>query len=223
MVNSILQISSMILAVIGLVGTCAVTGLPQWRVTAFIGDKLVVFESRWEGLWMNCVQQVNIRMQCKMYDSFLALSAELQAGRALMCLAVALALASNLLAALGMNCTRGFIESEQAKRRILVGAGAMLILTGILVLIPVSWAGNSIIRDFYDPLVPMAQKHELGEALYIGWATAAFLIAAGAIFCCSCLGGEEKSYSYRPARDVKYNPKQKTKKVPSMYSKSEFV
>ncbi|GCB75268.1 claudin-8-like [Scyliorhinus torazame] len=223
MVNSALQISSLILAVIGLVGTCAVTGLPQWRVTAFIGEKLVVFENRWEGLWMNCVRHANIRMQCKVYDSFLVLSSELQAGRALMCVAVALAFLSNLLAGLGMNCTRGLIESEQAKRRVLVGAGAMLILTGIIVLIPVSWVGSTIIRNFYDPLVPLALKHELGEALYIGWATAAFLIAAGAIFCCSCLGGEEKSYSYRPAQDVKYSPKQSTKKVPSMYSKSEFV
>ncbi|XP_078088107.1 claudin-8-like [Mustelus asterias] len=223
MVSSALQITSLILAVIGLVGTCAVTGLPQWKVTAFIGAKLVIFENRWQGLWMNCVRQANIRMQCKIYESFLILSPELQASRALMCVAVALAFLSILTAALGMKCTRGLIESEQVKRRILLAAGVLLILTGIIVLIPVSWVAHTIIRNFYDPLVPEAVKHELGEALYIGWATAAFLIIAGAMLCCSCLGGEEKNYSYRPAQYGKYKPKQTTRKVPSMYSKSEFV
>ncbi|XP_041067366.1 claudin-8-like [Carcharodon carcharias] len=223
MVSPALQLVSLILAVIGLVGTCAVTGLPQWKVTAFIGDKLVVFENRWEGLWMNCVRQANIRMQCKMYDSFLMLSPELQASRALMCVAVALAFLSILIAAVGMKCTRGLIENEQVKHRILIGAGVMLILTGIIVLIPISWVGHTIIRNFYDPLVPDSLKHELGEALYIGWATAGFLIVAGAILCCSCLNEEARSYSYRPAQYGKYNPKQTARKIPSMYSKSEFV
>uniref|UniRef100_UPI00398EC7ED claudin-8-like n=1 Tax=Pristiophorus japonicus TaxID=55135 RepID=UPI00398EC7ED len=223
MVSSALQIVSLILAVIGLVGTCAVTGLPQWRVTAFIGDNLVVFENRWEGLWMNCVRHANIRMQCKVYDSFLALNPELQASRALMCVAVVMAFLTTLIAAIGMKCTRNPALNEQMKSRILIGAGVMFILTGIIVLIPVSWVGNTIIRNFYDPLVPNAQKHELGEALYIGWTTAGFLIAAGAILCCSCLPEEGKNYSYTPAQYGKYNPHQKARKIPSMYSKSEFV
>ncbi|XP_067848869.1 claudin-8-like [Heptranchias perlo] len=223
MVSSALQIVSLILAVVGLVGTCAVTGLPQWKVTAFIGDNLVVFENRWEGLWMNCIRQANIRMQCKMYDSLLALSPELQASRALMCVAVVLVFLTILIAAMGMKCTRFTFENEHVKSRILIGAGIMFILSGIIVLIPVSWVGNTIIRNFYNPLVPNAQKHELGDALYIGWATAGFLIAAGAILCCSCLPEEGKSYSYTPAQYGKYNRHQTTRKIPSMYSKSEFV
>lgn len=223
MVSSILQIVSLSLGVIGLVGTCAVTGLPQWRVTAFIGENLVVFENRWEGLWMSCVRQVNIRMQCKIYDSLLALGPELQASRALMCVAVVLEFLTILLAALGMKCTRSPVESELAKGRLLIAAGIMFILAGILVLIPVSWVGNTIIRNFYNPLVPNAQKRELGEALFIGWATAGLLMAAGALLCCSCPPEGEKSYRYAPAHYGKSNPPQPTRKVPSMYSKSEFV
>ncbi|XP_051870468.1 claudin-8-like [Pristis pectinata] len=223
MVSSALQIVGLVLGVIGLVGTCAVTGLPQWRVTAFIGDNLVVFENRWEGLWMNCVRQVNIRMQCKIYDSLLALPPELQASRALMCVAVALQFLTIFLAAAGMKCTRSQFGSERAKSRILIAAGVMFIFGGILVLIPVSWVANAIIRNFYNPLVPNAQKHEIGEALFIGWATAGSLIAAGAILCCSCPPEDGKSYSYAPARCGKYNQHQPTRKIPSMYSKSEFV
>ncbi|XP_069748488.1 claudin-8-like [Narcine bancroftii] len=223
MVSSVLQIVGLVLGVIGLVGTCAVTGLPQWRVTAFIGDNLVVFENRWEGLWMNCVRQINIRMQCKIYDSLLALRPELQASRALMCVAVALEFLTILLAAMGMKCTRSPVESEVAKSRILIAAGLMFLLTGILVLIPVSWVGSTIIRNFYNPLVPNAQKHELGCALFIGWGTAGFLLAAGAVLCCSCPPEHGKRCRGAPAHYGKYRTHQATRKVPSMYSKSEFV
>ncbi|XP_062907002.1 claudin-8-like [Mobula hypostoma] len=223
MKSSALQIVGLVLGVIGLVGTCAVTGLPQWRVTAFIGDNLVVFENRWEGLWMNCVRQANIRMQCKIYDSLLALPPELQASRALMCTAVALQFLTVLLTAMGMKCTRSTFASGRLKSRILITGGVMFLITGILVLIPVSWVGNSIIRNFYDPLVPNAQKHEIGEAIFIGWATAGFIIAAGAIFCCSGLPEDGKGYSYAPGHYGKYNQHRPTRKVPSMYSKSEFV
>ncbi|GCC22089.1 claudin-8-like [Chiloscyllium punctatum] len=223
MVSSPLQVVSLVLAVIGLVGTCAVTGLPQWSVTAFIGSKLVVFERNCEGLWMSCVQQATFRMQCKFYDSFLILRPELQAGRALMCTAVALAFLSILVAATGMKCTRGGIPDEQVKSRLLMGAGVLLILTGIVVLIPVSWTANIIVRNFYNPLVLEARKRELGEALYLGWATAGFLLAAGVILCCSCVNGQKRSYSYRPGQQGKQPPKQTTRKIPSMYSKSEFV
>ncbi|XDV32797.1 hypothetical protein PO909_003520 [Leuciscus waleckii] len=63
----------MCVTLIGLIGAAASTGMPMWRVTAFIGENIIVMETRYEGLWMNCYRQANIRMQCKVYDSLLAL------------------------------------------------------------------------------------------------------------------------------------------------------
>ncbi|XP_043927336.1 claudin-8-like [Protopterus annectens] len=219
-----LEIVGLCLGVIGLIGTCAVTGMPQWRVTAFIESNIVVFETIWEGLWMNCIRQANIRMQCKVYDSLLALTPDLQAARGLMCVAIILTLLAVLIAIVGMQCTQCAGDNERMKGYIVLAAGIIFILAGILVLIPVSWTGHNIIRDFYNPLVNTAQKRELGEALYLGWATAAVLIAGGAILCCTCccVKEENRPYSYSPQLAT-YTSHQISRKTASTYSKSQYV
>lgn len=219
------QIAGLVLGCIGVIGTCAVTGMPQWRVTAFIGSNIIVFETLWEGLWMNCYRQANIRMQCKMYDSLLALTPDLQAGRALMCIAVILSFLAFLIAVIGMKCTNFAGDNEKSKRIILLVAGISFILSGILVLIPVSWTANQIIRDFYNPLVNQSQKRELGDALYLGWATSLFLVAGGCIFCCMCSSSEKKyQYSLPPKSALsKVTREVVSRKTSSLYSKSQYV
>ena len=65
-------------------------------------------------------------------------------------------------------------------------AGVIFLLAALLTLVPVSWSANTIIRDFYNPLVPEAQKREMGSALYVGWAASALQLLGGALLCCSC-------------------------------------
>ncbi|XP_047651277.1 claudin-8 [Phacochoerus africanus] len=225
MASNALQIAGLVLGGVGMVGTVAVTVMPQWRVSAFIGSNIVVFENLWEGLWMNCMRHANIRMQCKIYDSLLALSPDLQASRGLMCTASVLSFLAFMTAILGMKCTRCTGDDEKVKSYILLTAGVLFVLTGFVVLIPVSWVANSIIRDFYNPIVDIAQKRELGEALYIGWTAALVLIAAGALFCCIfCCS--EKSHSYRysiPSHRTTQRSYHMEKKSPSVYSRSQYV
>ncbi|NXS04241.1 CLD8 protein, partial [Oxylabes madagascariensis] len=176
----VLQLAGLLLGGAGMVGTLAATAMPQWRVSAYVDGNIVVFESVWEGLWMDCVSQLGIRLQCKLYDSVLALPPALEALRALMCLAAGLSLLAFLAAVAGVHCTpRG-----PRAGAFLPAAGAAFVLAGTLVLIPVSWTGAAIVRDFYDPAVPAALKRELGSALYVGWGSGALLLAAGAAFCC---------------------------------------
>ncbi|KAM4047234.1 claudin-8-like [Anomaloglossus baeobatrachus] len=220
------QIAGLVLGCIGLIGTCAVTGMPQWRVTAFIENNIIVFEALWEGLWMNCFRQANIRMQCKIYDSLLALTPDLQAGRALMCIAVVLSFLALMIAIIGMKCTNCAEDNEKTKRIIVLISGICFILSGILVLIPVSWTANQIIRDFYNPLVNAAQKRELGDALYLGWATALCLVAGGIILCCACSSSTERKYKYSlPPKSAASNapPQGVARKTSSLYSKSQYV
>ncbi|XP_040902425.1 claudin-8 [Toxotes jaculatrix] len=211
MANSALEMVGLILTLIGLIGAAASTGMPMWRVTAFIGENIIVFETRYEGLWMNCFRQADIRMQCKVYDSLLALSPDLQAARGLMCCAVALGGLGLLISLVGMQCT-SCIENnnDRAKRMVLVIAGSMIIMACICVLIPVSWTGHVIITDFYNPLLIDAQRRELGEALYIGWVASAFLFAGGCMFMCCNLQSEDKDsqrYIYSRASDyISYPP-----------------
>ncbi|NXC65296.1 CLD8 protein, partial [Aleadryas rufinucha] len=179
----VLQITGLILGGVGMVGTLAATAMPQWRVSAYVDGNIVVFESIWEGLWMDCVSQLGIRLQCKFYDSMLALPPPLEAFRALMCVAVGLSVLSFLLAIVGVKYTQRTEEGSQGTSIFILAAGVAFLLTGTLVLIPVSWTGGSIVRDFYDPEVPAPLKRELGAALYVGWGSAALLLAAGAAYC----------------------------------------
>lgn len=225
MASNALQIAGLVLGGVGMVGTVAVTVMPQWRVSAFIGSNIVVFENLWEGLWMNCMRHANIRMQCKIYDSLLALSPDLQASRGLMCTASVLSFLAFMTAILGMKCTRCTGDDEKVKSYILLTAGVLFVLTGFVVLIPVSWVANSIIRDFYNPIVDIAQKRELGEALYIGWTAALVLIAAGALFCCIfCCSERNHSYRYSiPSHRTTQRSYHMEKKSPSVYSRSQYV
>ncbi|XP_056139853.1 claudin-8-like [Lampris incognitus] len=176
-----LEILATVLGFLSLFGTITITVLPMWRVTAFIGAKLIVMETLWEGLWMNCYRQANIRMQCKVYDSLLILTPDLQAGRGLMCLSIALAFLALLVTGCGIRRTNCCRDSERGKNITLLIGGCLYLLCCVTTLIPVSWTGHAIIRDFYNPQLPDSQKRELGEALYVGWATAAILLITAVV------------------------------------------
>lgn len=154
---------------------------------------------------MNCFRQADIRMQCKVYDSLLALPPDLQAARGLMCCALALGGLGLLISLLGLQCTSCIENNNRAKRLVLIIAGSMIIMACLAVLIPVSWTGHVIIRDFYNPLLIDAQRRELGEALYIGWVASAFFFFGGCMFICCNLQSEGKdSESYIYSRNSNY-------------------
>ncbi|XP_042343185.1 claudin-8-like [Plectropomus leopardus] len=205
MVQGVSEIAAMCVGLIGLIGAAATTGMPMWKVTAFIGENIIVMETRWEGLWMNCYRQANIRMQCKVYDSLLFLPPELQAARGLMCCSLALSGVGLFLALAGMRCTSCIQDNDRAKTIILMVAGGMQFMACICVFIPVSWTGHVIIRDFYNPLLIDAQRRELGEALYVGWVTGAFLFASALLFVCRRVPSDKGSFDmYQQANLLSY-------------------
>uniref|UniRef100_A0AAQ6IL24 Claudin n=1 Tax=Anabas testudineus TaxID=64144 RepID=A0AAQ6IL24_ANATE len=100
-----LQILGIGLAVLGWIGNILICMLPMWKVSAFIGNNIVVAQTIWEGLWMTCVVQSTGQMQCKVYDSLLALPPDLQAARAMVVIAILFSLFGLLLAVVGGKCT----------------------------------------------------------------------------------------------------------------------
>uniref|UniRef100_A0A3B4UZR3 Claudin n=1 Tax=Seriola dumerili TaxID=41447 RepID=A0A3B4UZR3_SERDU len=100
-----LQILGVGLAVLGWIGNILICMLPLWKVSAFIGNNIVVAQSIWEGLWMTCVVQSTGQMQCKVYDSLLALPPDLQAARAMVVIAILFSLFGLLLSVVGGKCT----------------------------------------------------------------------------------------------------------------------
>ncbi|XP_033904712.2 claudin-4-like [Acipenser ruthenus] len=198
-----IQILGIALAIIGWIGTIIICALPMWKVTAFIGSNIVTSQTIWEGLWMNCVVQSTGQMQCKVYDSMLALPQDLQAARALVVIALLVALFALLLSVVGGKCTN-CVEDESTKAKICIVSGIIFIIAGVLTMIPVCWSANTIIRDFYNPLLTDAQRRELGASLYIGWGAAGLLILGGGLLCCSCPPRENQPYStkYSAARST---------------------
>nr|XP_046265888.1 claudin-4-like isoform X1 [Scatophagus argus] len=194
-----LQIMGVLLAFIGWLGTIITCALPMWRVTAFVGANIVTAQVIWEGLWMNCVVQSTGQMQCKVYDSMLALPQDLQAARAMVVISVIVGVFGTLMAVVGGKCTN-CMEDEVAKAKACIVSGVIFIIAALLIMIPVSWSAHAVIRDFYNPLVITAQRRELGAALYIGWGSAGLLLLGGGLLCNNCppKGGRP----YTPAKFV---------------------
>ncbi|XP_030636894.1 claudin-4-like [Chanos chanos] len=189
-----LQMLGIALGILGWIGAIVVCALPMWRVTAFIGSTIVTAQTTWEGIWMSCVIQSTGQMQCKVYESMLALSSDLQAARALTVVSIVVGIVAILLSVAGGKCTN-CVEDETTKAKVGITAGVIFIVAGVLCLIPVCWTAHTIIRDFYNPLVPQGQKKELGAALYIGWGASALMIIGGGLLCSSCPPKEESSYT----------------------------
>ncbi|TWW75080.1 Claudin-4 [Takifugu flavidus] len=202
MVSTGRQILGLALAVIGFLGSIIICALPTWRVTAFIGANIVTAQVIWEGLWMNCVTQSTGQMQCKIYDSLLILPQDLQAARALVVIAIIVGVFGILLGVVGGKCTN-FVQDEAQKCKVAIASGIIFIIAGLLVLIPVCWTANTIIRDFYNPILTNAQRRELGASLYIGWASAGLLFLGGGLLCSSCPPKEnDYDVKYSKARSV---------------------
>uniref|UniRef100_H3BZW2 Claudin-4-like n=1 Tax=Tetraodon nigroviridis TaxID=99883 RepID=H3BZW2_TETNG len=191
-----MQMAGCVLALVGWIGVLITCGAPMWRVSAFIGANIVTSQTVWEGIWMSCVVQSTGQMQCKVYDSMLALSSDLQGARALMVVSIITGIVGLLLAFAGGKCTN-LIAEKRMKARVSVAAGVILIISGFLCLIAVSWTASSIIQDFYNPQLLSAQKMELGASLYIGWGAGALLLIGGGLLCASCPPKEDDTTSVK--------------------------
>ncbi|XP_017834151.1 claudin-6 [Callithrix jacchus] len=220
MASAGMQILGVLLTMLGWVNGLVSCALPMWKVTAFIGSSIVVAQVVWEGLWMSCVVQSTGQMQCKVYDSLLALPQDLQAARALCVVALLVVLLGLLVYLAGAKCTT-CVEDKDAKARLVLISGIVFVISGVLMLVPVCWTAHAIIRDFYNPLVAEAQKRELGASLYLGWAASALLLLGGGLLCCTCPLGRSRGPSHYMAR---YSPSAPVgSRGPSEYPTKNYV
>uniref|UniRef100_A0A8C9R4W9 Claudin 3 n=1 Tax=Scleropages formosus TaxID=113540 RepID=A0A8C9R4W9_SCLFO len=105
MASFALEILGVTLSVLGWVAAIVACALPMWKVTAFIGPNIVTAQVSWEGIWMSCAVQSTGHMQCKVYDSLLALPQDLQAARALTVISILLGFVGLLVAITGAKYT----------------------------------------------------------------------------------------------------------------------
>ncbi|XP_029374408.1 claudin-4-like [Echeneis naucrates] len=223
MVSFGLEVVGVTLSTLGWALSIVSCALPMWRVSAFIGANIVTAQVYWEGLWMSCVFQSTGQMQCKVYDSMLALPPDLQAARALTVVSVIVGIVALLISMVGAKCTN-CIEDEGAKAKVVAASGGTFILASLALLVPVSWSAHTIVVEFYSPLILSGQKMEIGAALYLGWAAAALLLIGGSILCCSCPPQEEKPlrYNVAPQSRVAYSAAPRSV-AQSSYTRRDYV
>ncbi|XP_051903659.1 uncharacterized protein LOC127588835 [Hippocampus zosterae] len=217
-----LELAGVSVALLGWALSAVSCALPMWRVSAFVGANIVTAQVYWEGLWMSCVFQSTGQMQCKVYDSMLALPADLQAARALTVVAVAVGALALLIALVGAKCTN-CVEDPGVKARVSVASGAAFIAAALAELVPVSWSANTIVVEFYSPVVLSGQKMEIGAALYLGWAAALLLLVGGAILCCNCPPRQENYVARLPLSRAAYSAAPAGSVARGSYGRKDYV
>ncbi|XP_061590039.1 claudin-5b [Cololabis saira] len=203
MLTACLESFGLALSVVGSLLVMVACGLPMWKVTAFIESNIVVAQTMWDGLWMSCVVQSTGQMQCKVHDSVLALTQDLQTARALTVVSAVLGIVAMAVTVAGAQCTN-CLREEAVKARVVRAGGVLYILSALFVLVPLCWMANNIIVDFHDPQVPAAKKREIGAAIYVGWAAAALLLIGGSMLCCSFTQLLQGGYTikYAPTKSI---------------------
>ncbi|XP_057684878.1 claudin-3-like [Corythoichthys intestinalis] len=179
------ETAGQVIGFIGLVGVAVTTGIPMWRVTTFIGANIVTGQIVWDGLWMNCVMQSTGQMQCRLSESVITLTPDLQAARALVIISLVFGFIGFMVTFIGAKCT-SCLQQDASKARVVIIGGVLLIIAAVLVLIPVTWSATITITDFQNPLTVDTQRREIGASIYIGWASTALLLVGGIILTTSC-------------------------------------
>ncbi|XP_034417798.1 claudin-10-like isoform X1 [Cyclopterus lumpus] len=189
---SSLQILAFVSGLAGLGATIGATVSNEWRATSRASS---VITATWvlQGLWNNCAGNAIGALHCRPHHTILQLEGYIQACRGLMIAAICLGFFGSIFALIGMKCTK-IGGSDQNKAKIACLAGVNFILSGLCSLSACSLYAHRITTEFFDPMY-MAQKYELGAALFIGWSGSILCILGGIMLCFSISCSFTKSHS----------------------------
>nr|XP_055241847.1 claudin-22 [Gorilla gorilla gorilla] len=181
--RTVAQLAGVSLSWLGWVLSCLTNYLPHWKN---LNLDLNEMENWTMGLWQTCVIQEAVGMQCKDFDSFLALPAELRVSRILMFLSNGLGFLGLLVSGFGLDCLRIGESHRDLKRRLLILGGILSWVSGITALVPVSWVAHKTVQEFWDENVPdFVPRWEFGEALFLGWFAGLSLLLGGCLLHCA--------------------------------------
>lgn len=177
-----MQFVGLLVSLLGWVLSIITTYLPHWKN---LNLDLNEMENWTMGLWQTCVIQEEVGRQCKDFDSFLALPAELRISRILMFLSNGLGFLGLLASGFGLDCLRIGERRQELKKRLLIVGGTLFWTAGIAALVPVSWVAHVTVQEFWDETMPeVVPRWEFGEALFTGWFAGFSLLLGGCLLNC---------------------------------------
>ncbi|TRY57603.1 hypothetical protein DNTS_032186 [Danionella cerebrum] len=221
--DPVIEVVALLLGFLGWIMVGIAIPNRYWKVSSLDGT-VITTSTLYENLWMSCATDSTGVHNCREFPSLLALSGYIQASRALMIAAVVCGTFGVVATLIGMQCSKAGGENYLLKGRIAGTGGVFFLLQGLCTMIAVSWYAANITQEFFNPLYP-GQKYEIGEALYIGWASAVLALCGGACLMFSCkLGKKEKTaYSYHPTRETVYSASASRRENQSTYGKNAYV
>ncbi|XP_077601095.1 claudin-24-like [Stigmatopora nigra] len=164
----------------GLVTTLITTFLPLWKT---MNSDLNEMENWYSGLWHMCLYTEEVGVQCKSYDSMLALPLDLQISRVLMLVSVFTGGLALLVALPGLDGLRVCLDRCGKRRRFLILGGVLSWVSGITALAPVSVVAYTTVVEFWDKGFPdVMPRWEYGEAMFSGWFGGLALLIGGTFF-----------------------------------------
>ncbi|XP_035175123.1 claudin-10 [Oxyura jamaicensis] len=228
MASTSAEIVAFLLTISGWVLVSSTLPTDYWKVSTIDGT-VITTATFWANLWKTCVTDSTGVSNCKDFPSMLALDGYIQACRGLMISAVCLGFFGSVFGLIGMKCTK-VGGSDQTKAKIACLAGLIFILSGLCSMTGCSLYANRITSEFFDPSY-IAQKYELGAALFIGWAGASLCIIGGSIFCFSIAENSKsprRGYAYNGAASVmssrtKVHSSVPDKTPPKHFDKNAYV
>ncbi|XP_045677728.1 putative claudin-24 [Phyllostomus hastatus] len=175
----VMQFVGLLLSLLGWVLCIITTFLPHWKN---LNLELNEMENWTIGLWQACVIQEEVGRQCKDFDSFLALPAELRISRVLMFLSSGLGFLGLLVSGFGLDCLRIGESQQELKKWLLILGGVLLWTSSLAALVPVSWVAHVTVQEFWDETIPeIVPRWEFGEALFLGWFAGFSLLLGGCL------------------------------------------
>ncbi|XP_061115326.1 putative claudin-24 [Conger conger] len=170
----------------GLVITFVTTFLPLWKT---LNTDLNEMENWYEGLWHTCIFQDELGLQCKAFESFLALPGDVLASRVLMFVSIGTGLLSVAVGFFGLDGVELGPGRQRLKRALLILGGVLSWVSGVTTLLPVSLVAYVTVVEFWDESVPdIVPRWEFGEALFSGWFSGLFLVLGGSfLFVSVCM------------------------------------
>uniref|UniRef100_UPI00358E9E1C uncharacterized protein isoform X2 n=1 Tax=Myxine glutinosa TaxID=7769 RepID=UPI00358E9E1C len=158
-----LDLTGMLIAILGWILVASTLADEYWRVSSVAGS-VITSVTIYENLWKSCAMDSTGLSNCRDFQSLLALSAYIQACRALVIGALVFGFFGTIAAAIGMKCTHIGPRSRKKKRLVAVSGGVLYVLTGVSCFIAITWYASSITTDFYNPLYPGIKYESYGRS-----------------------------------------------------------
>ncbi|XP_026797287.1 claudin-4-like [Pangasianodon hypophthalmus] len=145
--------------------------LPVWIVTGAVDNTTDTLSLYWDGIWLNWQEPRIGDLHCHFYQSLLSLAGHFNSWK----------VSVNVLIGVGVIPIVLYIVAVTMfpqKVRIKAAAGFVFVLSGLLMLVIVSWITHATNSDL-DTSIPL--KRDWGTALYSGWVGMVLLLIGGGV------------------------------------------